>query len=193
MPSQEEEGKQPLHSPTRDPHLCWGGGISSTPSAPLSLPAHGAQRGHAPGTPWISVQPNPSDQLAPGEGFASGCCSGAVWEGTGSHGGDNPCLAVPRATTFHCSLGMRDLGLHLSGLQGKVKSWGGSGGGSTPVPPLPAAFSWWWREKGLRAGSSLCRECLGRAGGRGGPLCCPSVCCIKLIPWSCPDKSFQSL
>lgn len=86
------------------------------------------------------MQPNPSDQLAPGEGFASGCCSGAVWEGTGSHGGDNPCLAVPRATTFHCSLGMRDLGLHLSGLQGKVKSWGGVWGRFHPCPPSPCCI-----------------------------------------------------
>lgn len=38
IPSMEEKGKQPLHSPTRDPHLSWAGGISSIPSA-SSLPA----------------------------------------------------------------------------------------------------------------------------------------------------------
>lgn len=163
-PSMGEEGKQLLQSPMRDAHLSWGGGISSSPSA-SSLPA--CSQGLSVGM-----------LLAPTGSCPTLCIRrllGRVFPqnlplGIGSCGGDNPYLAVPRAP--HCSLGTdcEHWGFTFWGCRGRPRA----GGGSTPGPPLPAALSWWWREKGAEAGTCLCRECSGRAGGGHG-LCCPSL------------------
>lgn len=88
-------------------------------------------------------------------------------------------LAVPRATTLlpgDEGLGSGALGLHILGPQGKAKSWGVREWFQALSPLSLLHFHGGGGRRGPRAGTSLCRECSGRAGGRGGHgLCCPSL------------------
>lgn len=164
-PSMGEEGKQLLQSPSRDPHLSWGGGISSSPSA-SSLPA--CSQGLSVGMLLAPTGSCPTLCIRRllGRVFPRIC----LW-GLGA-------VVVTTLTLLSPGPHIAPWGQIVStgasyfGAAGEGQELGGEG--STPGPPLPAALSWWWREKGAEAGTCLCRECSGRAGGGHG-LCCPSL------------------
>lgn len=148
-----------LSRPTRDPHLSWAGGISRIPFLPpLSLPAH---KGSAWTRSWLLLDLSPTPALCVRvlarvlpQDVPLGCVGVP-----GNCGGD---LAVPRATTLlpgDKGLGLCVLGLHVLGLQGKVKSWGGLEEVPAPVPSPCCTFTVVEGE----GGPGLERPCAGSA------------------------------
>lgn len=191
MPSVEEEGEQPLQSPMRDAHLSWGGGVSSPPSA-SSLPAcpQGLSVDVLLAPAGSSANPNPLYQVAPGRVLPQDVPLGLYVRGLGTVVVTTLTLLSPGPPRRSLGMDHERWGFMFWGCRGKPRAGRGR---FHPCPPLPAALSWWWREKGAEGWDVPVQGVLGQGWRWARPLLPLSLCCIKLIPWRCPDKSFQSL